>query len=125
MPSWVTASSSAGSSPAGPADRAPPISDYFRDSRSDPTTSQGVGRRARPKNSVDAARGVEVGLACPSAMPGGTRHLRPGAAGVLPPTRLPEWNRGRPDGHAHGVAVLRAAGVAGGAGGPGRADTAR
>src|SRR3990167_4955484 len=63
MPSWVTASSSAGSSPAAPADRAPLISDYFRDSRSHPTTFQGVARRARPKNSVDAARGVEVGLA--------------------------------------------------------------
>src|SRR3990172_3451446 len=66
MPSWVTASSSAGSSPAAPADRAPLISDYFRDSRSHPTTSQGVARRARPKNSVDAARGVEVGLASTS-----------------------------------------------------------
>src|SRR3990172_6119827 len=63
MPSWVTGSSPAGSPPVASAARTPLISDYFGDSRSHPTKFQGVARRARPKNSVDAARGAEVGLA--------------------------------------------------------------
>src|SRR3990172_2263251 len=63
MPSWVTGSSPAGSPPVASAARTPLISDYFGDSRSHPTKFQGVARRARPKNSVDAAGGGEVGLA--------------------------------------------------------------